>query len=122
MPQFNKKWYNTWWFKITVASIIIIILYFATRKTIVYMNYQEYLKTQIDSLNIENTKLDSLYKVAVLQKDKIKIIREKVSIQSEVDKLERLKIELELLGKQPSKITDSITPEDLLRYFKKELK
>lgn len=118
----KTKWYNTWWFKIIIISIIAIVIYFAAKKTTVYINYQEYLKTEIDSLKRQNIILDSLYKSKVIDKEKIKIIREKISIQSELDRLEHLKNQLIELRKQPIKQTENLSPEELDKYLKELLK
>ena len=118
----KTKWYNTWWFKIIIISIIAIVIYFAAKKTTVYINYQEYLKTEIDSLKRQNIILDSLYKSKAIDKEKIKIIREKISIQSELDRLEHLKNQLIELRKQPIKQTENLSPEELDKYLKELLK
>lgn len=118
----RTKWYNKWWIKVAAGLMIIIILYIATKKTITYVNYQEYLKTEIETLKKENTKLDSLYKTKVLEKEKIKIIREKISIQSELDRLTELTKQLEEVRKTELNKIDTISPEQLQIYLQKELK
>lgn len=115
----KQKWYNKWWIKVAAAVMILIILYIATKKTITYVNYQEYLKTEIEQLKKENIKLDSLYKTKVLEKEKIKIIREKISIQSELDRLEILTKQLEEIKTTKLEKIDSIGPEDLQIYLQK---
>jgi len=118
----KEKWYNSWWVKVAVGLVIIYLLYLGTKTTVAYVNYQEYLKTEIEQLKKENTKLDSLYKTKVLEKEKIKIIREKISIQSELDRLEILTKQLEEIKTTKLEKIDSIGPEDLQKYLQKELK
>jgi preprotein translocase subunit SecF len=118
----KTKWYNTWGFRISVIVVVIVIIFFAAKKTNAYINYQEYLKTEIESLKKDNSKLDSLYKLKSAEKEKIKIIREKISIQSEIDRLEHLRNQLLELRKQPPKQIDTISPEELDKYLKELLK
>ena len=112
------KWYNKWYY--VVAAIILIVgIYFATRKAITYISVHDYLKTQVEVLERENVKLDSLYKISVAQKDKIRIIKEKIDISDDIKKLENLLSEYEAIKKDTVK-TDQPTPQELLNYLNKE--
>lgn len=118
----KTKWYSTWWFRISVIVVVIVIIFFAVKKTNAYINYQEYLKTEIESLKRENTKLDSLYKLKAAEKEKIKVIREKISVQPELDRIKHLENQLLELRKQPPKQIDTLSPEELDKYLKNLLK
>ena len=111
------KWYNSWWLKVAVIGVIIAFVYFLGRKTIIYLNYQEILKTEIDSLKKENIKLDSLYIALEKQKQKVTIIRQNISTKEDQDKIKALKLELTELRKKLPKKVETITPEELDKYF-----
>lgn len=84
------KWYNTWWFMLIVIVGIIISLYFGARKTVTYFNYQEYQKTVIDSLNKQSiSKKDSVIARLTEQKQKVKIIRQNITIKPEEDRIKK---------------------------------
>lgn len=112
------KWYNKWYY-VVGAMILIVGIYFATRKAITYISVHDYLKTQVEVLERENIKLDSLYKITAAQKDKIKIIKEKIDISEDIKKLKDLIDEYEAIKKDT---TPSIqpTPKELLDYLNKE--
>lgn len=112
------KWYNKWYY-VVGAIILIVGIYFATRKAITYISVHDYLKTQVEVLERENIKLDSLYKLTVAQKEKIKIIKEKIDISEDIKKLKDLIDEYEAIKKDT---TPSIqpTPQELLDYLNKE--
>lgn len=117
----KTKWYSTWGFRISVVAIIILLI-FGGKEAITHYNYVESLKTHIKSQDKKIETQDSLYKIKAAQKEKIKIVREKISIQSELDRLEHLKNQLLELRKQPPKQIDTISPEELDKYFKNLLK
>ena len=117
----KTKWYSTWWFRISVV-VIIILLVFGGKEAVTHYNYVESLKTHIKAQEKVITTQDSLYKIKETQKEKIRVIREKISIQPELDRLEHLKNQLIELRKQPPKQIDTISPEELDIYFKKLLK
>jgi len=117
----KTKWYSTWWFRVS-AVMLIILLIFGGKEVVTHFNYVESLKTHIKSQDKKIETQDSLYKIKAAEKEKIKIIREKISIQSELDRLEHLKNQLIELRKQPPKQIDTISPEELDIYFKKLLK
>ena len=117
----KTKWYSTWWFRISIV-VFLILLVFGGKEAITHYNYVESLKTHIKSQDKKIETQDSLYKIKAAQKEKIKIIREKISIQSELDRLEHLRNQLLELRKQTPKQIDTISPEELDIYFKKLLK
>ena len=114
--SFIKKYW------IAVISIIIVIgvLYYFGKKTVYYFNYQEYLKTEVEELKRKNNSLDSLYKATVIQKDKIRIIKDKIDISEDLNQLESLLQEYKLLKEKESSQPIQETPEELLKYFQKE--
>lgn len=117
------KWYNTKWFYLAVFLLLVIGIYFGARKTITYINYQEYLKTEVEALKKENIKLDSLYKATAAQKEKIRIIKEKIDISEDIRKLQLLLDDYEKIKKDgvSTNITEHPTPEELLNYLNKEI-
>lgn len=117
------KWYNTKWFYLAVFLLLVIGIYFGARKTITYINYQEYLKTEVEALKKENLKLDSLYKATAAQKEKIRIIKEKIDISEDIRKLQLLLDDYEKIKKNgvSTNITEHPTPEELLNYLNKEI-
>ena len=117
----RTKWYSTWWFRI-IMVIIVVALIFGGKEAVTHFNYVESLKTHIKAQDKKIETQDSLYKIKEAQKEKIRVIREKISIQSELDRLEHLKNQLIELRKQPLKQIDTISPEELDIYFKKLLK
>lgn len=112
------KWYNRWYY-VVGAIILIVGIYFATRKAITYISVHDYLKTQVEVLERENIKLDSLYKITAAQKDKIKIIKEKIDISEDIKKLKDLMDEYEAIKKDTVPSTQP-TPQELLDYLNKE--
>ncbi len=117
----KTKWYQSWWFYIIIFVVLVVAVYFAARKTIAYVNYQEYLKTEIESLKKDNIKLDSLYRITAAQKDKIKIIKEKIDITEDIKKLQTLIDEYERIKKDTTpSIQNKPTPKELLDYLNKE--
>lgn len=115
----NRK-INILWILGAVAIILFIVL--QIRQSAQYFNFQEYLKTEIESLKKQNNQLDSIYKVVSTERQRIKIIREKISIVEELNRMERLKRELEILRGEMPLISDSMSVSDLERYFVKEFK
>jgi predicted RND superfamily exporter protein len=115
----NRK-INILWILGAVAIILFIAL--QIRQSAQYFNFQEYLKTEIESLKKQNNQLDSIYKVVSTERQRIKIIREKISIVEELNRMERLKRELEILRGEMPLISDSMSVSDLERYFVKEFK
>lgn len=105
-------------FIITIIGIIVIGI---KHKSIIG-SYQETLKKEIDSLNNEIKLRDSLYKIKSLEKDKITIIRERVTIDTESKKVEQLNKELDILKAIVYRDTIKLTPTELKDYFNKMLK
>ena len=117
----KTKWYSTWWFRISVV-VIIILLVFGGKEAITHYNYVESLKTHIKSQDKKIETQDSLYKIKEAQKEKIRVIREKISIQPDLERIKHLENQLLELRKQPPKQIDTLSPEELDIYFKKLLK
>lgn len=116
----NKKKINILW--VIAAIALILFIYLQVVQSTQYFNIQEYLKTEIESIKRQNRQLDSIYKVVSTDRDRIKIIREKISIAEELARMEKLKRELELLRGEKPLLSDSISPQDLEKYFVKEFK
>ncbi len=114
------KWYNSKWFYLAVVVLIILSIIFAATKTVAYFNYQEILKTEIDSLNNIIVSKDSLYQKLHKQKEKVKIIREKITTTEETQKIVYLEEELKKLRRSKTDTTiTKDTPEELYKYFNK---
>jgi len=118
----KEKWYNKWWIKVAAVLVIIYLLYSNFQSSTLNHNLQEIHKTEINELKKQIIERDSLYNIAKNQKEKIKIIREKISIQSELDRLEILTKQLEEIKVTKLEKIDSIGPEDLQIYLQKELR
>ena len=115
------KWYNTWWFRLIVIVGIIISLYFGVRKTVTYFNYQEYQKTVIDSLNKQSISKDSVIARLTEQKQKVKIIRQNITIKPEEDRIKIIDHQLKELGKKEI-VIDSLSPAELDKWLRNFLK
>ena len=77
-------------------------------------------QVKIDSLNRENEKLDSLYRIEMEKKNEVRIKYKTVSIQSELDSLEKLKSDIEGLKLKGPAISDTINPDSLRSLLLKE--
>jgi len=112
---------SRWWL---IGIVVVLAIYLALNTRIInqYYNFQEYLKTEIETLKKQNKQLDSTLVIVSKERDKIRFIREKVSIAGELERLEILRKELEAIRAEDPAITDSISPEDLEKYFIKEFK
>lgn len=117
----NNVWYKSWWFGAVVAIGIIFLILFAATKTTQFLNYQEYLKTEIDSLQNQSRRINQTIDRIEKKRDSIYIIRQRITIQEELTQLKKLAKEYEALKSVKPVVTDSITPEELQRYFIKEL-
>jgi len=117
----KEKWYNKGWVKVAAGLMIVYLLYSNFKSSTLNHNLQEIHKTEINELKKQIIERDSLYNIAKNQKEKIKIIREKISIQSELDRLTELTKQLEEVRKTELNKIDTITPEQLQKYLQKEL-
>lgn len=116
------KWYNLFWVRILGVVLILILIYFGATKTVTYYNLNEYLKTEIETLKKKNIQLDSLYNQEKIKKEKIKIIRERIQVGEDIEKVKKLQKELEELRKQQLPKVEKIEPEELDTYFRQLLK
>ena len=116
------KWYNLFWVRISGVVLILLLIYFGATKTVTYYNLNEYLKTEIENLKKKNTELDSLYQKEKTKKEKVRIIKERIQIGEDIEKVKKLQKELEELRKQQLPKVDKIEPEELNKYFKDLLK
>jgi len=116
----NKKKINILW--IVAAIALILFIYLQVLQSTQYFNFQEYLKTEIESIKKQNKQLDSIYEIVSTERERIKIIREKISIAEELARMEKLKKDLELLRGEKPLLSDSISPQELEKYFVKEFK
>lgn len=115
------KWYNTWWFRLIVIVGIIISLYFGARETVTYFNYQEYQKTVIDSLSKQSISKDSVIARLREQKQKVKIIRQNITIKPEEDRIKIIDHQLKELDKKEV-VIDSLSPAELDKWLRNFLK
>jgi Tfp pilus assembly protein PilN len=122
MIQKEIKWYNLFWVRILGVLVIVFGIYMAARKTVTYYNLNEYLKTEIESLKKKNTSLDSLYKLEKEKKEKVKIIKERIQVAGDLERIKKLEKELEELRKKVPPKVEPLSPEDMTSYFKDLLK
>ncbi len=117
----SNIWYKSWWFGAVVAIGIIFLILFAATKTTQFLNYQEYLKTEIDSLQNQVQVLQKSIDKLEHKRDSIRIIRQKISVQSELDQIKKLAKEYEALKAKELVVTDSIKVEDLYKFYLQQL-
>lgn len=122
MQNKKIKWYNLFWVRILGVLVIVFGIYMAARKTVTYYNLNEYLKTEIESLKKKNTSLDSLYKLEKEKKEKVKIIKERIQVAGDLERIKKLEKELEELRKKVPPKVEPLSPEDMTSYFKDLLK
>ena len=113
-------WYKSWWFGIIVMLCIILFTTYAITKTTQFLNYQEYLKTEIDSLQNQSKRISINIERLENKRDSIQIIRQRITIQEELNQLKKLAKEYEALKAIKPTITDTISLEELQKYFIKE--
>lgn len=85
------------------------------------MNLQEYIKQNSEQLMAEMRVKDSLYNDLYLQKEKVRVVREKTSTYAEEQKIKKLEEEILILRNKETKI-DSLSPIELGLYFKRIIK
>lgn len=113
----ESKWYHKWWFYALIAVIFLLLgaIIFRERDRV---TQQEILKIEIDSLVKQTKNLDSLYRVTAAEKEKIRIIREKIDITQDLKKLQQLIAELEQVKSEP--IKRNSTTLELKQYLETE--
>jgi uncharacterized protein YlxW (UPF0749 family) len=94
---------------------------YAATKTTQFLNYREYLKTEIDSLQNQVKVLNKSIENLEYKRDSIRIIRQKISIQSELEALKKLAKEYEALKSEKLVVNDSISLEDLHIFYLKQI-
>ena len=117
----KTKWYHTWWFYTIIILLLIIIIgaYFSGKKVLDDMSVRKHLETKLEVSEKTNLKLDSLYRVTSAQKDKIRIIKEKIDITEDIKKLQSLIDEYDKIKKDSISSTKP-TSKELLNYINKE--
>ena len=113
----EKKWYHQWWVYVLIAVIFFLIGYIIYRERDV-VTQEEVLKEKIRIEIEKNIVTDSLYKVLKAEKEKIKIIREKIDIAKDIKKLQELISELEKVKLEPVKRNSTVI--ELKEYLEKE--
>lgn len=113
----QKKWYHEWWVYVLIAVIFFLIGYIIYRERDV-VTQEEVLKEKIRIEIEKNIVTDSLYKVLKAEKEKIKIIREKIDIAKDIKKLQELISELEKVKLEPVKRNSTVI--ELKEYLEKE--
>lgn len=113
----ESKWYHKWWVYVLIAVIFLLIgaIVFRERERV---TEQQVLKTEIDSLVKQTKSLDSLYRVTAAEKEKIKIIREKIDITQDLKKLQELVAQLEKVKSEPIKRNSTVI--ELKQYLETE--
>lgn len=114
-------WYKSWWFGVAVVIGLFFLIFLAATKTTQFLNYQEYLKTEIDSLQNQSKRIALTIEALERKRDSVQIIRQRITIQEELNQIKKLAKEYEALKAIKPVVTDSITPEELNKYFIKEL-
>lgn len=100
-----------------IAVIFFLIGYIIYRERDV-VTQEEVLKEKIRIEIEKNIVTDSLYKVLKAEKEKIKIIREKIDIAKDIKKLQELISELEKVKLEPVKRNSTVI--ELKEYLEKE--
>jgi uncharacterized membrane-anchored protein YhcB (DUF1043 family) len=113
----EKKWYHQWWVYVLIALIFLLLgaLIFREKDRVAQ---EEILKTEIEDLVKQTKTLDSLYRAAAAEKDKIKVIREKIDITQDIKKLQQLINELDDVRSEPIKRNSSTL--ELKQYLETE--
>jgi hypothetical protein len=110
------KWYHQWWVYALIAVIFFLIGYIIYRERDV-VTQEEVLKEKIRIEIEKNIVADSLYKVLEAEKEKIKIIREKIDITQDIKKLQQLISELEQVKVTPPRQNSTL---ELKQYLETE--
>lgn len=113
----NIEWYKSWWFGGVVVVGIVFLIFFGATKTPQFLNYREYLKTEIDSLQNEVKLLNKSIERLEQKRDSVRIIRQKITIQPELDLLKKLAREYEAIKAREVVVTDSISMRDLHKFY-----
>ncbi len=113
----RDKWYQQWWFYVLIALVFLLLgaIIFRERDRV---TQEEILKTEIEDLVKQTKILDSLYRAAAAEKEKIKVIREKIDITQDIKKLQQLIDELEEVKSEPIKRNSSTL--ELKQYLETE--
>jgi hypothetical protein len=113
----EKKWYHQWWVYVLIALIFLLLgaLIFRERDRV---TQEEILITKIETLEKQTETLDSLLTIATAEKDKIKVIREKIDITQDIKKLQQLINELDEVRSEPIKRNSSTL--ELKQYLETE--
>ena len=122
MQNKQVKWYNLFWVRLIGVLIIVLGIYIAARKTVTYYNLNEYLKTEIEGLKKQNKSLDSLYQIEKEKKEKIRVVKERIQVAWDLERIRQLEKEIEELRKQIPQQVEPLSPEDLDIYFRQLLK
>lgn len=110
------KWHHQWWGYALIAVIFFLIGYIIYRERDV-VTQEEVLKEKIRIEIEKNIVADSLYKVLEAEKEKIKIIREKIDITQDIKKLQQLISELEQVKVTPPRQNSTL---ELKQYLETE--
>lgn len=112
------KWYHQWWVYALIAIIFLLLgaIIFREKERV---TQQEILKIEIDSLMKQTKNLDSLYRATAAEKEKIKIIREKIDITQDIKKLQDLISELDKIKATPPRQNSTL---ELKQYLETEFK
>lgn len=113
----EKKWYHQWWVYVLIAVVFFLIGYIIFREKDITTEREVYA-TKIEQLKVEIDSIETLYKLEVDKKEKVKIIREKIDITKDVKKLQELILELERVKLEPVKRNSTVI--ELKEYLEKE--
>ena len=113
------KWYNNKWVYIATIIVLLISLYLILKQSSVYYNYQELLKSENIILKKEIDSLTEEYTLLKNKKDKVLIIRERITTKDQDERIVFLENELRKLKTRRDTTITVDTPEELLEYFKK---
>ena len=103
----EKKWYHQWWVYVLVGLIFFLLGYIIFREKD-RITEREVYENKIEIIKVKMEVLDSLYNIAVAEKEIAKALRGKIDITKDIRKLKELITELEKVKTEPVKSNPSM--------------
>lgn len=105
---------------IVLLIVIVLLLFYKHKDKENHVSYQKVLINEIDSLTVENKRIDSLYKDILKKVAIIKSQKDVIQIKEDLKKLKELIEELEKV--QGEVLIPSKNSTELINYFENEIK